>query len=209
MSAVGAPPSVVSAVVLGPAGLVHEAFEWLLLSNGVEVRRAGAEAEGEAGAAAERRRVTVLIDATNETWAEAASLGDPVVLVITGAYEKAVIVDAVLRGAEAVMHVDTSPDALVSAVVDVAHGGTVLGPAEVRALAGIARAAVATPDVRLTKREVDIVESIAKGHAVKQTARSLGISPKTVENLQSRLFRKLGVHNRAQAVAQAHALGVV
>jgi hypothetical protein len=44
---------------------------------------------------------------------------------------------------------------------------------------------------------------------VKQTARALGISAKTVENLQSRLFRKLDVRNRAQAVSRAHALGML
>ena len=42
-----------------------------------------------------------------------------------------------------------------------------------------------------------------------QTARGLGITIKTVENLQSRLFRKLEARNRAQAVAIAHARGLL
>lgn len=58
--------------------------------------------------------------------------------------------------------------------------------------------------VRLTPREQAILASIGQGESVKQTARHLGITAKTVENLQSRLFRKLGVRNRAQAVAAAH-----
>ena len=41
---------------------------------------------------------------------------------------------------------------------------------------------------------------------MKQTARSLGIAIKTVENLRGRLFRKLGVRNRAQAIVRAHDL---
>lgn len=61
----------------------------------------------------------------------------------------------------------------------------------------------------LTRREVDIIASIDRGLAVKQTARELGVTAKTVENLQSRLFRKLQVRNRAQAVARAHALGLL
>jgi two-component system nitrate/nitrite response regulator NarL len=61
----------------------------------------------------------------------------------------------------------------------------------------------------LTRRELDILLSIDRGETVKQTARSLGISAKTVENLQSRLFRKLSVRNRAQAVSRAHALGLL
>jgi DNA-binding CsgD family transcriptional regulator len=44
---------------------------------------------------------------------------------------------------------------------------------------------------------------------VKQTAVALGIAHKTVENLQGRLFAKLGVRNRAQAVLRAHTLGLL
>jgi DNA-binding CsgD family transcriptional regulator len=56
---------------------------------------------------------------------------------------------------------------------------------------------------------MDIIQSITRGEVIKQTAIALGISAKTVENLQSRLFRKLGVRNRAQAVARAHSLGLI
>ena len=47
------------------------------------------------------------------------------------------------------------------------------------------------------------------GHTVRQTARSLGIAEKTVENTQARLFRKLGAHNRAGALAAAHGWGLI
>jgi DNA-binding CsgD family transcriptional regulator len=40
-------------------------------------------------------------------------------------------------------------------------------------------------------------------------ANSLGVAPKTVESQLSRLYRKLGVHNRAAALAVAHAYGLV
>jgi len=42
----------------------------------------------------------------------------------------------------------------------------------------------------LTARESDILRSLARGHSIRQTARSLGIAAKTVENVQTRLFRK-------------------
>jgi len=61
----------------------------------------------------------------------------------------------------------------------------------------------------LTSRERDILQSIANGHTVRLTARGLGIAEKTVENIQSRLFRKLGAHNRSGALAAAHALGLL
>jgi DNA-binding CsgD family transcriptional regulator len=61
----------------------------------------------------------------------------------------------------------------------------------------------------LTARESDILRSVARGYSIRQTARALGISPKTVEGIQTRLFRKLGVRNRAEALAAVDALGLL
>jgi DNA-binding CsgD family transcriptional regulator len=55
----------------------------------------------------------------------------------------------------------------------------------------------------------DIAASLARGHSIRQTARALGISPKTVENTQTRLFRRLGVRNRAEALGALEALGLL
>jgi DNA-binding NarL/FixJ family response regulator len=57
---------------------------------------------------------------------------------------------------------------------------------------------------RLTPRETEILELAAAGHSVKQTARVLNISIKTVESIQSHLFRKLGVSGRTGAVAAVY-----
>ena len=54
-----------------------------------------------------------------------------------------------------------------------------------------------------------MLELIVQGESVKQTARTLGIAVKTVENTQSRLYRRLGVRNRSQAVAVAMRAGLV
>jgi DNA-binding CsgD family transcriptional regulator len=61
----------------------------------------------------------------------------------------------------------------------------------------------------LTARESDILRWLAQGYSIRQTARVLGIAPKTVENVQTRLFRKLGVRNRSGALAVADAFGLL
>lgn len=61
----------------------------------------------------------------------------------------------------------------------------------------------------LTAREREILQLIASGHTVRQTARVLGIAPKTVENIQARLFRKLGARNRLEALTIADGFGLV
>jgi DNA-binding NarL/FixJ family response regulator len=153
--------------------------------------------------------VIVLIEPTPEHWAAAEENDTPIVLVQGEQGDDADVVDSVLAGADAVLHADSDPDTVLAVLAEVSRGGSVMEPAQMRLVAGLARAASAQPGVVLSRREKEILASIAEGKAVKQTARDLGIAPKTVENLQGRLFRKLGARNRAQAVARAHALGLL
>jgi two-component system response regulator FixJ len=53
---------------------------------------------------------------------------------------------------------------------------------------------------RLTARESDVVAVIAAGNTNKDTARQLGISPRTVELHRYRVVRKLGARNTADLV---------
>jgi DNA-binding NarL/FixJ family response regulator len=117
----------------------------------------------------------------------------------------------VLSGADAVICADTATDEVVRRLQVVDRGGALVAPGPLRTLLDRVRqrGARVTSIDDLTPREQQILESIDRGESVKQTARVLGISPKTVENLQSRLFSKLDVRNRAQAVSHAHGLGLL
>jgi ATP/maltotriose-dependent transcriptional regulator MalT len=61
----------------------------------------------------------------------------------------------------------------------------------------------------LSRREISIVARIGQGRSNKEIARQLGIAPETVKTHIKRIFSKLGVERRAQAVCRAHALGLV
>ncbi len=120
-------------------------------------------------------------------------------------------VGLLLGGADAVVAADLGAGEVAARVEVVGDGGAVVPPRRLRYLLERARqrgSRVTSPE-DLTRRERQILLSIDRGESVKQTARSLGISPKTVENLQSRLFSKLDVRNRAQAVSHAHGLGIL
>jgi DNA-binding CsgD family transcriptional regulator len=69
---------------------------------------------------------------------------------------------------------------------------------------GLLRQQAVHSPARLTPRESEIIELAAAGHSVKQTARVLNISVKTVESIQSHLFSKLGVRGRTGAVAAVY-----
>jgi DNA-binding NarL/FixJ family response regulator len=60
---------------------------------------------------------------------------------------------------------------------------------------------------QLTARERQVLRLVAHGFAAKQVARSLGISPKTVERHKTRIYAKLGAPNQAAAVHLAFADG--
>ena len=156
-------------------------------------------------------RAVVLLDPSDDDWSQLDRPRSRCILVTTRPLDADSVLAAVLRGADAVLEADAPPETLVHAVRVVCTGGAELSPSFVRLVADALRAHAQAdePTLRLTKREGEILLSIDGGETVKQTARTLGIAPKTVENLQSRLFRKLGVRNRAQAVALAHSLGLI
>ena len=70
----------------------------------------------------------------------------------------------------------------------------------------IRRPATSTSDlaVRLTRRELDVLDLLAQGLCQKEIAERLLISPKTVGTHMEHIFVKLGVRNRLQAVSLAH-----
>ena len=58
------------------------------------------------------------------------------------------------------------------------------------------------PERALSAREVAILEQVREGRTNEEVARSLGISALTVKNHLQRVYRVLGVANRAHAVAR-------
>jgi DNA-binding NarL/FixJ family response regulator len=61
----------------------------------------------------------------------------------------------------------------------------------------------------LTKRELEVLHLLAEGLEQTEIAHQLVISPKTVSTHTQNIFRKLGVRNRAQAVAAAYQLELI
>jgi DNA-binding NarL/FixJ family response regulator len=55
----------------------------------------------------------------------------------------------------------------------------------------------------LTAREVEVLRAIARGLSTKEIARSLGVSPKTVDNHTQNVFSKIGVKTRGGATLYA------
>ncbi len=61
----------------------------------------------------------------------------------------------------------------------------------------------------LSEREREVLEAIASGATNREIAGTLFLSPHTVKEHTSSLYRKLGVRNRAEAVQKAQRLGLI
>lgn len=104
---------------------------------------------------------------------------------------------------------------IVEAVERIAAGSRVFTPEHerraLRELGRVVRSARESTRIAelLTKREIEILRLLAEGMTHQVVARRLRISPRTVETHVRKTYRKLGVHNRVQALRQAASLGVV
>jgi DNA-binding NarL/FixJ family response regulator len=65
------------------------------------------------------------------------------------------------------------------------------------------------PNSSLSEREREVVTLIASGSTNREIAEELYLSPHTVKEYTSGLYRKLGVRNRAEAVKRAQSLGLI
>jgi DNA-binding NarL/FixJ family response regulator len=59
-----------------------------------------------------------------------------------------------------------------------------------------------TPGAALTHSEEDVLACLAKGFSDKEVARALRIVGRTVNVHKTRIYRKLGVHTRSQAISK-------
>jgi DNA-binding CsgD family transcriptional regulator len=153
--------------------------------------------------------VVVLVDPESLDWAATSSLRAPTVVVCSrDVPEQLAIADALARRAGGLVAKADVASGLSPTLSAVAQGLLVMGWGYAESL--LRWAPAPSPTVpELTARERDILDSIARGHTIRQTARSLGIAPKTVENTQARLFRKLGARNRMDALTIADSLGLI
>jgi len=93
-------------------------------------------------------------------------------------------------------------------------GVRMLAVEELEALPGprIAAVIVGTPaagEDAVSPRERDVLAAFARGATNRATAGTLGLSPHTVKQHASSIYRKLGVRNRAEAVHRADELGLL
>jgi DNA-binding NarL/FixJ family response regulator len=113
---------------------------------------------------------------------------------------------AIVAGATGYLLKDAPQDDLFNAVRQAAEGRTVLSPAVASRLVTAVRTPAPSP---LAARERQVLELVAKGTPNRDIARELFISEATVKTHLSHIFTKLGVTDRAAAVAKGYEQGIL
>jgi DNA-binding NarL/FixJ family response regulator len=134
------------------------------------------------------------------------------VLVLTMSEDDDSLFAALRAGARGYLLKEAAADDIARAVVTVARGETVLGARVstrvLEAVHGGLLSGAPAPFPRLTERERQVLELIARGYQNARVAYHLGLSEKTVRNHVSVILAKLPAATRAEAVALARDQGL-
>ncbi|MCL2551393.1 MAG: response regulator transcription factor [Actinomycetia bacterium] len=131
------------------------------------------------------------------------------VLVLTTYDSDADVLPAVEAGATGYLLKDAPRDELVRAVRAAHLGQAVLAPSVAQKLLGHVRAPAPAASGLLTDRELEVLRLVAAGTTNKEAAKRLFISEATVKTHLLHLYGKLGVRDRAAAVAAAYQAGLL
>ncbi|MFE2484136.1 response regulator [Streptomyces mirabilis] len=130
------------------------------------------------------------------------------VLVLTTYDTDSDTLPAIEAGATGYLLKDAPREELFTAVRAAAQGRTVLSPAVASRLVSAVRAPASTQD-SLSAREREVLALVAKGTSNREIARVLFISEATVKTHLTHLYAKLGVNDRAAAMAVAYDRGIL
>ncbi|MEU0878388.1 response regulator transcription factor [Lentzea sp. NPDC005914] len=128
------------------------------------------------------------------------------VLVLTTYDTDRDVLPAIKAGATGYLLKDTPRDELHRAIRAAHAGEAVLSPAVATRLLGQVREPALEP---LSAREVDVLALVAKGSTNRAVAAALFISEATVKTHLLHVYAKLGVSDRAAAVAVAYERGLL
>jgi two-component system nitrate/nitrite response regulator NarL len=131
------------------------------------------------------------------------------VVLLSAHLESDTVYAAVAEGVRAYLSKSWPAERICDALIAVARGEVVL-PEEVQSgLAEAIRSHAGSGRPTLSPREHEVLELIAEGRSAPAIAEELHVSPATVKTHLKTLYEKLGVSDRAAAVAEAMRRGLI
>src|SRR2546421_8957755 len=130
------------------------------------------------------------------------------VLLISGSDDSEMAHEAIGLGAAGFLSKDAEEAEICEAILEVAHGRSVLSLALQSGVLDLIRDHSGGV-VQLSARERELLELAADGFTTGEIAKRLYLSPNTVKTYWQRLYEKLGAKDRASAIAEAIRRGLL
>jgi DNA-binding NarL/FixJ family response regulator len=141
------------------------------------------------------------------------------VLVVTMFGDDGHVLSSIEAGATGYLLKDAASERIASSIHEVRAGGSPISPSIARRVLNRFRIAPAPPPSApppgngeaspLSERETEILRLVAKGFSFDTVGEVLGISPHTVVAHVKKIYRKLAVHSRGEAVYEASQMGLL
>ena len=125
------------------------------------------------------------------------------VLLLSATEDPATVYEALAAGAAGYLTKEADRDEIVAAVISCAKGAGYVPTQVASGLAGEVRQRTRGDATLLSPREGEVIKLIAQGLSVPDIATHLHLAPTTVRTHVKHLYEKLGVSDRAAAVAEA------
>ncbi len=141
-----------------------------------------------------------------------AQLPESAVVILTNYNEDDLMVRGLSLGARSYLLKDVDRDMLFNTIRAAQRGETLLQPdilARVLACRQAAQQGREPSGLKLTAREQEVLQVVARGERSKEIAARLHITERTVKAHLDSIYNKLGVDSRAAAVEEAHRRGIL
>jgi DNA-binding NarL/FixJ family response regulator len=125
------------------------------------------------------------------------------VLILTMYNHDEYLMSALREGADGYLLKDSPSEQVIDAIRSVSRGESMLHPSMAKKLINFHKLQHKNDDSELTPREKEVLICLVEGLSNKETADKLFISDKTVKIHVSKIFKKLNVKSRSQAVIYA------
>ncbi len=115
------------------------------------------------------------------------------------------IFNAIKAGADGYLLKDINPQELYDGIVETLNGGAAMNPSIAFKTLKLLRnpidfAGRGEEQIKLTAREIDVLEQLSKGLTYTVIAANLFLSPSTIRRHIENIYTKLQVHNKLEAV---------
>jgi DNA-binding NarL/FixJ family response regulator len=115
------------------------------------------------------------------------------------------IFDSLMAGADGYILKKNDPATIIQSLQELKEGGAPMSPGIAQKVVQMFRQTQTKPiqTFQLSKREIDILSGLVKGHTYKDLARELFLSVETVRSHLKNIYEKMHVHSKSEAVAKA------